>query len=335
MRRDSRFWLLRGLVVLVGAVACASAQGATGPWFERPEVKLRLATPWQVAAPAARLEAGLEVELAAGWHAYWSNSGDAGFAPRLAPAPGSAVERVTLEFPAPSRFDLPGGLVAFGYAGRVTYPLALELARAGGDPVAHVALAVDFLVCAEECIPYATTLAVEQAIGAPSVADPESAARLATWRARVPRPVAGVAGAPTVEARWLPGEAPWSTLELAFSGDGLELRAPQLFFASHPLLALDRPAFSAERGRFLFRVPVRPLDETKALPATVDFAWTLTGVALGGEALALAGTSRAAPIVAARSHGLVGWGAAAFVLLVLVVLAHRRRRRRAGSTNAP
>ncbi|MFN7941828.1 MAG: protein-disulfide reductase DsbD family protein [Thermoanaerobaculia bacterium] len=341
MRRDSRFAPLRGLVALMGAVACAPVQGATGPWFDRPEVKLRLVTPWQVAAPAATLEAGLEVELTPGWHAYWSNSGDAGFAPRLAPAPGGAVERVRVDYPAPTRFDLPGGLVAFGYAERVTYPLALELARVDAASTAQVALAVDFLVCAEECIPYTATLAVEQAIGAPALADPGSAARLATWRARVPRPlaslagVAGTAGAPEVAARWLPGDDPWSTLELAFAGGGLELRAPQLFFASHPLLALDRPSFSAEQHRFLFRVPVRPLDETKPLPSTLEVAWTLTGIALGGETLSLAGTSRVAPLAAARSRGLVGWGAAAFVLLIFAVLAHRRHRRRAESTIAP
>jgi suppressor for copper-sensitivity B len=311
--------------LLLGAPALAGA--VVGTLAEVAEAKVRLVSRWAVAPAGGDAGLGLDFELAPGWHVYWRNSGDAGYPPRLELAGAAGLGPARLRYPAPRRFELPGGLVSFGYQETVVYPIDAELAA---DAPARVAVAarLDYLVCAGECIPHRAELALELPVGA-AAEDGAVAPRLDAWRARLPRAAAELAPPVALEARWTPGEYPWSTLELRFAGGGLRAAAPDLFFAPQSLVELGRPVFAAAATGPLFRVPVRPLDETRPLPASLALDWTATGFETPAGALALEGTVAVAPGVSRGARRLGPWLAAALAaaaLLVYVVVRHRSTR---------
>ena len=102
---------------------------------------------------------GLEITLQEGWHTYWKNPGDLGYAPQLQwklPEVWTASE---LLYPSPSMIFLPQNKVAYGYENHVIYPLKLSgIGRKSVDerlvsaPLA-IALHINYLVCKIQCIP--------------------------------------------------------------------------------------------------------------------------------------------------------------------------------------
>lgn len=322
-------WALPVLLAL-GALTAPSAEpsgAATGPWAEAPEAKARLVSRWAVAPAGGDAGLGLEFTLRPGWHVYWRNSGDAGYPPELELAARPGLGPAALRFPAPRRFDLPGGLVAFGYEGEVVYPIDAALAA---DASGTLALAgrLDYLVCREECIPYTADLALELAVGA-AAEDPETALLVDSWRARLPVAPSAVNPPVLVATDWLAGDYPWSTLELRLAAPGLRAAAPDLFFAPQPWVELRRPELVATAGGPTFRVPLRPLDETKPLPEPLALEWTATGFELAGAPLALVGTTSLSP-VAAASRAKLYWIVAIALLAALLALARKLNPRRSG-----
>jgi DsbC/DsbD-like thiol-disulfide interchange protein len=309
----------------------APLPATSGPWAETPEARVRFVSGWS-AAPAvgaeADLDLGVEILLAPGWHVYWKNSGDAGYAPKLDLAATPSIAGVLLLFPAPHRFELPGGLVSFGYEGEVIYPVAGGVRRTSTEPFA-VRGRLDYLICATECVPYTADLRLDLPdAAAAGAADGTGgdAERLERWRQRLPVHAGNLAAAPAVALRIERGDPPFSTLEVATSGGNLRAAAPDLFFESHPLLALGKPALSIGESGLVFRVPIRPLDETRPLPAATELAWTLTGLEGEGGVHALEGRSTVSlpsPVAAQRYLWLV-----ALVLVPIVWLALRARPRK-------
>jgi DsbC/DsbD-like thiol-disulfide interchange protein len=312
----------------------------TGPWAETPEARVRLVSGW-ASAPAvgaeSDLDLGVELVLAPGWHVYWKNSGDAGYAPKLDLAATPAIAGAALLFPAPHRFDLPGGLVSFGYENEVIYPVTGRVLRTTPEPFV-LRGRLDYLICATECVPYTADLRLDlpdaTAAGGGTDAGAD-AARLERWRRRLPlaaaSSAANQAGAPSVATRIERDKPAFSTLELAVSGGDFRATAPDIFFESHPLLALGKPALSIGESGLTFRVPVRPLDETKPLPPAIDLAWTLTGLEGSAGAYALEGRSKVAYPSAVASNRYF-W-LAALGLVPIAWLASRFRPRRTALPN--
>jgi suppressor for copper-sensitivity B len=273
-----------GLALALVLVAATTARGAAGPWAESAEARARLI------AGAAGL--GLEFELQPGWHVYWKNSGDAGYAPRLDFSATSAVRDARLLFPAPRRFELAAGLVSFGYERAVIYPIAATLDRSAAGPL-PVRARLDYLVCREECIPHTAELTLE--LPAKAGADDVETARLARAIAALPLPLTAAPGAPRVTLAVTPAAGGALTLEVATAGGGWRAAAPDIFFETHPLFALGRAQLQATKSGLRYRIRLQPLDLTRPLPAMTEFAWTLTGFehSVGGAPapVALAGTT--------------------------------------------
>jgi len=317
-------------LALIGGLAGLSpgpADATAGPWAEAPEAKARLVSRWAVAPSGSDAGLGLEFTLRPGWHVYWKNSGDAGYPPELELSTPAGLVGSTLRYPAPRRFELPGDLVAFGYEGEVIYPIDATIAA---DAAATLAIGgrLDYLVCREECIPYAAELALELPVGA-AAEDPETAPAVDAWRARLPVAAAEASPPVLVSTDWLAGDYPWSTLELRLAAPGLRAAAPDLFFAPQPWVELRRPELVATAEGPTFRVPVRALDETKPLPEPLALEWTATGFELAGAPLALAGTTSLSP-VAAASRTKLYWIFAIALLAALLALARKLNPSRPG-----
>src|SRR5215470_11117009 len=131
MRIEGRGLLSSTAAVLIvagcGLARARPAAAAASPWTSNPQSQVRLISGDRVAPRHGELRLGVQFRLAPGWHAYWKNSGDAGFAPVVTFAPRPGLTPPELLWPAPHRFELPGGLQAFGYASEVVYPARAAL----------------------------------------------------------------------------------------------------------------------------------------------------------------------------------------------------------------
>jgi DsbC/DsbD-like thiol-disulfide interchange protein len=102
------------------------------------------------AGGTAPIRAGIQVRLKAGWHTYWRYPGDAGVPPRIDFAGSQNVKAIDVLWPAP-RPIAEEGLVAIGYTGDVTWPLAI-VAQDHAKPVT-LRLKLDYAVCEKLCVP--------------------------------------------------------------------------------------------------------------------------------------------------------------------------------------
>jgi DsbC/DsbD-like thiol-disulfide interchange protein len=298
---------LAGLALAAGWLGAAlPAAAAASPWITNPQSQVRLISGDLVAPHQGELRLGIQFRLAPGWHAYWKNSGDAGFAPVVTwkDVPGLAPPE--LLWPAPHRFELPGGLEAFGYSDEVVYVVRTAIATiAGSAPIAgrptggaagrraslRLGANVDYLVCAVDCVPYRYDLVLDQPLGERAEVDPRTAPLLDRWWRQVPlaadrRP--GPAGTPalafhaemTLARAAAPGEL---RLTLRLRGVTAAPGGADLFFESHPALELGRPRARATDDGLLFEVPARRKDTSMPLPAAIAIAWTATGLEQDGQ----------------------------------------------------
>jgi DsbC/DsbD-like thiol-disulfide interchange protein len=292
---------------LLGAAREAAA--VASPWATNPQSQVRLITSDLVAPRHGELRLGIHYRLAPGWHVYWKNSGDAGFAPvvTFARAPGLAPPE--LLWPAPHRYDLPGGLEAFGYADEVIYPVRTAIDVAAGSSM-RLAVNIDYLVCEVDCVPHRYDLSLDQPLGDRAAADPRTAPLLDRWWRELPLEF-GHRGTPehaaTTELAVPPPAidliaGPQPRLELRLRGVGAAPGGADLFFETNPVLELGRPRALAVPGGLLFEVPARRQDASAPLPSSLDIAWTATGLELAGSASPLAVTARQTVQIAASSR---------------------------------
>jgi len=287
------------------------AWGAASEWAENAESRVRLVTPWQVAPQSGELRMGLHFKLAPEWHVYWKNSGDAGFPPVVV---FQNLGEAELLWPAPERFELPGDLVAFGYADEVVYPVRAKV-DAQSDRLRLVA-DVDYLVCKVDCVPYRYTLTLDQPLGSP-IPDTETTPLIDRAWASVPTPPSqGV----TTTAALDMSRPSAPVLEVLVEGarPGPE---SNLFLESHEAFDTGKPVSRTTDGGVIYRVPLKPREEGM-VPVTTTVGWTVTHLVRNGEPLNLEsrqqiGRKKAETRTSLRSPMLTAGLAAASALLAL------------------
>lgn len=330
---ESRWARSAARLLVLGFAGVSELSAASSPWFETPEARVRFLSAWE-AAPVGEADArlGLEFELRPGWHVYWKNPGDAGYPPAVELEPAAAVRLQGIRYPPPERFELPGGLESIGYAGTVVYPLDAGLTA--GDPGSlSLGARLDFLVCAETCIPYRADLAFELPRTPVPRDDPEPAAVIRGWRERLPLPAAQLASTLQATLERLPPSEPGDRavrLELRLAGRDLKLLAPALFLESLDGWRIGRPELHFLATGLAFRVTLLP-ERSPAPPGPETLAWTATGIELAGAPVAVEGVARVPEVADALPRpgvrGLLPWllGVAAGAALVLGAAKWRRR----------
>lgn len=278
--------------VATGGGGAPEARAAESAWSENAESRVRLITPYRLAPREGEVWLGLHFRLIPGWHVYWRNSGDAGFPPEIRLESPPELGGARLLWPAPERYELPGELVAFGYEHEVVYPVRASLERAGRDRL-EIAVAIDYLVCEVDCVPYGYVLRLDQEVADEPEPDPATAPLLETWRARLPVPVAELPGVSTA-GRLDVGDGSRPVLTVAVEGArAAPGERPELFLDAHELFEPGRPELRESPSGLSFRVALEPKRSLAELPEEARFAWTVTGLALGsgraggGEPIAL------------------------------------------------
>ncbi len=270
-RRLSQF-LLGFLLLLAGAVAAAGpALAAAGAWEANEQARARLIAAAGGVGEAASLSAGLEIELEKGWKTYWRSPGDAGFPVTVDWSASENVAAVDFGWPVPHRFSL-FGLETFGYAERVVFPLTVT-PETPGEPVA-LRGSVDYLVCAEICIPHSAEVALDLPAG------PQTPAREAflieQFRSKLPSESSGL----SLESARLVGDR----LEVALTSS-LPLSDPDVLVEAPGGWSFGPPQteLGGEQRSATLRLPVIEGQSPEAPLAGTPITLTLTDVNRGLE----------------------------------------------------
>lgn len=182
--------LASALALLAGGPSLA-AGAADPPSHITQDVRLKPAQNARVAlladhaavAPGQPLRLGLRIVHDAGWHTYWTNSGDSGLPTRFDWTLPAGASAGPIEWPLPERLPA-GGLTNFGYRGPLLLPATLTVPTdAAIGSLFSANLRARWLICEETCIPDEATLSIALPVEArarPSKDAADFAATLAT-----------------------------------------------------------------------------------------------------------------------------------------------------------
>jgi len=164
----------------VAAAAPAQATDASA-WARENQAAMRLIA--GSAKPGAKtLPAGIELELAPGWHTYWRYPGDSGLPPRFDFSGSRNLAAAKVSYPAPHLYtDETGNTL--GYKNHVIFPVSVTPKEPGQPVTLHVK--IDYAICDKLCVPASGQAELTLAPGTSA-----NEAALAAAQARVPKPVA-------------------------------------------------------------------------------------------------------------------------------------------------
>jgi suppressor for copper-sensitivity B len=237
---------LASLVLLLAPSAYAAE--AASDWFETDQGKVRLAAAQSFVGADRDLELGLQFRLAPQWKIYWRSPGDAGYPPRLDWEGSQNLAAAQIAWPAPVRFSVLG-LETMGYEGDVVLPIHARVEQPGAPLTLHATL--DYLTCAEICVPYETELT----LALPATPEPGASfgPLIARWEARVPGD-GKAAGLALDGAVLRPGSD--AALDLVIRSDR-PLTAPDAFVEGADGVSFGPPSPQAEGpDSTLLRLPV-------------------------------------------------------------------------------
>lgn len=147
---------LLALAWLLPARAAVAAEPAASEWAHTDQAEVRLVAAVTATGDALELPLGLQFRLQPGWKVYWRSAGDAGYPPTV-DWKADTIAGARMSWPLPHRFEVLG-LQSYGYADEVIYPITLSLTQPGKPLAARAE--VDFLTCAEICVPQRVSLAL-------------------------------------------------------------------------------------------------------------------------------------------------------------------------------
>lgn len=239
--------LVAALLIAMAAVAspggasAATDPSAASPWAETAHGAVRLVAAVDAVGEDQSIPLGLLFRMNPGWHIYWRSPGDAGYPPRVNWTNSANLASAELSWPAPRRFSVPD-LETVGYEDTVVLPIEARLQRPG-EPLALRAT-VDYLTCADICVPYVAELALDLPAGEarPSAFFHEIA------RARALVPGRGSGHGLTIEGIGLRGEGNDPKLVITLRS-AEPLAAPDVFVEAPSPLTFGAPVVTMADDR--------------------------------------------------------------------------------------
>jgi thiol:disulfide interchange protein DsbD len=185
--------ILSILLVAMGAMAVSAraqmtavGDGGPGP-VKAQHLTAELVTFGSTIAPGGTLQAGLVLTMEEHWHVYWVNAGDSGEPPHIKWTLPAGLTAGPMLFPAPSRLPL-GPLMDFGYEETAGFPVTFTAAPGMKPGPVHVDALVDWLVCAQVCIPGKAHLGLNLTVG-PASAPVQPVGALGEALSLIPKPL--------------------------------------------------------------------------------------------------------------------------------------------------
>ena len=229
-------WLAAATLLLVGSSAWAQ-DSASSPWTSNAQSEVRLVSAVSGVGDAASIQLGLQFKIKPDWKIYWRSPGDAGLPPSVDWTGSTNLAGADFAWPAPHRFSY-GGLETVGYEGEVVLPIQVRLVAPAQPLVLHGKL--DYLICAEICVPRHADLALTLPAGPAAASD--NAHLIGRYLARVPGP--GALQGLTLDSVTAIAS---DTLEIVVSATP-PLKAPDLFAERVDLMQFAKPKVRLEAG---------------------------------------------------------------------------------------
>lgn len=224
-------------------------------------VKMRALASTTRIAPGASLVVAAQLDIAPGWHIYWENPGESGLSTDLEIEAPEGFEVGPVRYPGPVRFESPGPVTSYGYAGQVLLSAAVQVPDALAEASYEVALEASWLACRTACVRgrAKADLALPVATEAEPPA-PVEEALFAAHAARLPQPFGALAGA---QHAW--SEAPDGTATLVLSVP--DATALAFFPATDNQLTLARQEVEIGGGKASLRLAYKKAPDGPAAGA--------------------------------------------------------------------
>ena len=173
------FRLVTALFALIAAPALA----------QQTHIQPRLVAESRTPTAGSVVTIAIDMRTEKGWHGYWSNPGEAGFAPRLTWDLPAGFSLADLQYPVPQRLRV-AGLMNYvfndNHALIVTFDVSRDLRRGATLPIR---LAAEWLACTDEvCVPERDDVALDLVVGDGTIRATDRA-QFDAWRAKLPRPL--------------------------------------------------------------------------------------------------------------------------------------------------
>ncbi len=245
-------------VVLLCLATVGSARAAATAWVGDENAAVRLLSATEAIGGVDRVTLALEFRFAPGWHGYWRTPGEAGLPPTLDWSGTQNLISADLRFPPPRRTTLLG-IETFAYETALLLPIDAKLLDSG--QALPLKLGVDYLACADICVPYRADLALTLPPGAANPA-PE-AALIAAGVAKLP--IAAEAAGLTVAAATLNDTTLRLTLTFAAPLLEAEQASLDLFLEGPASLTAPRPQISGAGGALDLTLPLNGVSAAAVL----------------------------------------------------------------------
>lgn len=161
---------LLAIQLLVLFAVCVNAQTATDR-AATEQVAVHLIASVDRVYPGEKIWLGVQQKIIPHWHTYWINPGDSGLPTKIVWQLPEGASAGDIQWPAPTRFDLDG-ITNYGYSDEVVLltPITLPKTLSIGK-TATINAKVDWLVCADVCIPQSVDLSLQLPIVAAGDSD--------------------------------------------------------------------------------------------------------------------------------------------------------------------
>jgi DsbC/DsbD-like thiol-disulfide interchange protein/cytochrome c biogenesis protein CcdA len=239
-----RAWCFRLITMFAVLVA--------GPTLAEPtHIQPRLMAESSAPTAGTTVTVALDMRTEKGWHGYWSNPGEAGFAPRLTWTLPKGVTLSEPRFPVPETLTFAGLMnYVFGADHAILFDLTIsrDIAKGAALPVR---LSAEWLACTDQvCVPEKGSFSLDLRAGS---GNRDNQAAFDAFRAKLPAPLGSNATA-TLSAGQL-------RMAIPFPADA-KLDAPHFFPATSGLLIDAAPQkFSRVGDQVILTVPA-PKDAT-------------------------------------------------------------------------
>jgi DsbC/DsbD-like thiol-disulfide interchange protein/cytochrome c biogenesis protein CcdA len=244
--------LLLALAALCGLVPRAIAQAPA------THITALLVAERGSASPGQTIQLSVSMKPDKGWHGYWLNGGDAGFAMRFEWSLPTGAKVGEPRYPVPQTL-LINGLMnhVYDHDYALLVPFTLPTNAKPGDTLA-ISAEADWLACTVEiCVPEHGRLAATVRVGAPSARD----SRFDGWLARLPAPL------PETVHYAAQGKALRFAIPIPAA---LDLGTPHLFVRTDGVAAYAAPQRFWRKGDLLLAELGRPADAQGGVAGPID-----------------------------------------------------------------
>ncbi len=263
------------------------AFAASSEWNITDYTRVRLISATNTIGNNDTITLGLQFELKKDWKVYWRSAGDAGYPPSIDWAGSSNLKNAVMHWPAPERFSILG-FETLGYKKEVVFPLTVNLKNLNDD--LSIKANVDYLACAELCIPYEAKLEffIPRGNTSQTVMGSSEAHLISRYESRVPK--SGEAAGINIKSAEIQYSDDAGVLIITATSEN-NFKNPDLFVEGPAELSFSKPLswIDANGGMAVLEAPVKGLNALKKSITETELTFTISddSGARGAEFIAI------------------------------------------------